>query len=115
MSVQFSVTVRNAMLDVIQTNVGTSAKLMFFSGAVPANCAAPTTGTKLLEFDLASNWGNNASGGAKSVSGLPLSVAALAAGALGYFSASSRPIAPPVTCKARSARRAGVGTSRSTT
>jgi hypothetical protein len=80
-----SATVRNAMLDAIEAAIGTSAKLIFFSGAVPVNCAAPTTGTKLLEFDLASDWAADASAGAKALSGLPLTVAAVAGGTLGYF------------------------------
>jgi hypothetical protein len=80
-----SATVRNAMLDAIEAAIRTSAKLMFFSGAVPVNCAAPTTGTKLLEFDLASDWAADASAGAKALSGLPRTVAAVAGGTLGYF------------------------------
>jgi len=95
MSLQLSTIVRNAALDAIQygantgqtTGIGASAKMMFFTGAVPANCAAANTGTKLAEFDLASNWMANAASGAKSLSSTPLSAAAIAAGTLGYFRA----------------------------
>ena len=93
MSLQFSTTIRNAMLDAIEsgagagqmTGIGVSAKIKFFTGTVPANCAAADSGTKVSEFDLASDWAANASAGAKSLSGTPLTVAAVAAGTLGYF------------------------------
>jgi hypothetical protein len=80
MSVQFSPAVRNAMLDQIETSIGTSAKLMFYTGAVPANCAAATTGTQIAEWDLASDWMADASAG-KTVS-RPLARAAFRACAL---------------------------------
>ena len=85
MALQFSTGVRNGMLDSIETAAGTAAKLMFYTGSVPANCAAATTGTKIAEFDLASDWAAAASAGAKAFNNLPLSVAAVAAGTLGYF------------------------------
>ena len=73
MTVQWSTTLRNALLDQWQTTIGTSAKIEIFSGSMPANVAAATTGTKLAEFDLASNWASAASAGSKSLSSLPLS------------------------------------------
>lgn len=85
MALQFSTTVRNALLDQIETSIGVSAVIKFFTGGVPANCAAADSGTKLAEFDLASDWAAAASAGAKALSSLPLSVAAVAAGTLGYF------------------------------
>lgn len=85
MAIQLSVAVRNARLDAIETAIGVSAKLEIYTGSVPANCAAATTGTKLVEYDLASDWAAAASGGTKSLSSLPLSVAAVAAGTAGYF------------------------------
>ncbi len=36
---QFSTAVRNAMLDAIETAIGTGAVCKFRTGAVPANCA----------------------------------------------------------------------------
>jgi mono/diheme cytochrome c family protein len=50
----------------------------------PRSARRPT-GTKLLEFDLASDWAADASAGAKALSGLPRTVAAVAGGTLGYF------------------------------
>jgi mono/diheme cytochrome c family protein len=93
MSLQFSTIVRNAMLDSIQygagsgqiTAIGVSAVLKVFTGAVPATCATADSGTKVAEFDLASSWAANAAAGAKSLSGMPLTIAAVAAGTLGYF------------------------------
>ena len=51
MPVQFSVRVRNARLDVIETTTGASPKLRIYSGAMPVNCAAAPTGT-LIEIPL---------------------------------------------------------------
>ena len=43
MAVQLSVAVRNARLDAIETNIGTSAVLRIRSGAPPATCATAAT------------------------------------------------------------------------
>jgi hypothetical protein len=85
MSLQFSTAFRNAMLDTFETTVGTSAKLQIWTGAKPADCATASSGTKLLEYSLASDWMAAASGGAKAFSGLPATVAAIASGTTGYF------------------------------
>jgi hypothetical protein len=85
MTVQFSTTVRNGMLDAIETSMGVSAKLQLYTGAMPANCATAASGTKLAEFALASDWAAAASGGSKALSSVPLSVATLAPGTAGYY------------------------------
>lgn len=85
MAVQNSVAVRNAMLDAIETTIGASAKLQFFTGAPPANCAAANTGTKLVDAALAADWAAAASGGVKSFNGIPLTTTAVAAGTCGYY------------------------------
>lgn len=85
MTVQFSTTVRNGILDSIETSIGTAAKLQFYTGVPPANCAAAATGTKLAEYALASDWAAAASGGSKAFSSLPLSTTALAAGTCGHY------------------------------
>jgi hypothetical protein len=90
---QFSTIVRDAMLDAIESGanagqtsgIGASAVIKLFTGSSPANCAAADTGTRLVEFDLASDWASSASAGEKSLAGLPLTVAAVATGALGHF------------------------------
>lgn len=69
MTIQFSVAVRNAMLDAIETTSGTSAKLRILTGAVPANCAAAQTGTLLVEMALPADWMAAASGGTKALAG----------------------------------------------
>jgi len=85
LTIQLATSTRNARLDAIESDAGTAAKLEIYSGAIPANCAAATTGTKLAEFDLASDWAANASGGAKTLNNLPLSTAGAASGTAGYF------------------------------
>jgi hypothetical protein len=85
MAIQLATTTRNARLDAIETDTGTAAKLMLYTGSMPANCAAATTGTLLAEFDLASDWATAASGGAKALNNLPLSTTGAAAGTAGYF------------------------------
>jgi len=40
MAFQFSVLVRNARLDAVETQIGTAAVLKVFSGAEPVDCAA---------------------------------------------------------------------------
>lgn len=85
MTIQLSVTVRNARLDAIQTAVGTAPILRFYTGSQPANCAAATTGTQLVSYTLASSWAAAASGGSKSFSNTPLSSTASNTGTLGYY------------------------------
>ena len=85
MAIQLATTTRNARLDAIETDAGTAAKLMIYTGSMPAGCAAATTGTLLAEFDLASDWAAAASGGSKALNNLPLSTTGAAAGTAGYF------------------------------
>ena len=85
MALQLSTSVRNAQLDAIETAIGASAKLMIYTGAAPANCAAATTGTKLAEFDMAADWAAAASGGTKILNNVPLSTLGLATNTAGYF------------------------------
>ena len=69
MSLQYSVGVRNAKLDQVQTTIGTSPKLELFTGSPPANCATADSGTKLITITLPSNWMNAASAGSKTLLG----------------------------------------------
>lgn len=85
MTIQLSVTARNARLDAIEAAIGVSAKLMFFTGAMPANCAAANSGTKVLEDDLASDWMAAAASGSKAMNNLPIQSAGLAGGTAGYY------------------------------
>lgn len=70
MALKFSVAVRNARLDAIETTVGASAILKIFSGTVPADCAAPdANATPLAVLNLPSDYMAAASGGSKAKSG----------------------------------------------
>ena len=69
MAIQFSQAVRNAELDSIETTIGPSPRLRFYSGAVPANCAAAATGLLLADLALPADWLGNAAGGTKSLAG----------------------------------------------
>lgn len=69
MALQFSVTLRNNMLDQIESTAGVSALLQLWSGSLPANCAAADAGSKLGELSLPSDWMAAASSGTKLKSG----------------------------------------------
>lgn len=69
MALQYSVTVRNAQLDAIETTVGTSAVLKMFTGSPPANVATADSGTLLVSITLPSDWMAAASSGSKAKSG----------------------------------------------
>ncbi len=71
MALQFSVNVRNARLDVIESTIGTAPTLEIRSGAAPANCAAADSGTVLATITLPSDWLAAASAGAKAIAGGP--------------------------------------------
>lgn len=86
MALQFSVAVRNARLDAVETAIGASAVLKIRTGAVPANCAAADSGTVLATISLASDWMAVAAAGAKAMSGLPVQdTSADGAGNAGHF------------------------------
>ena len=69
MALQYSVTVRNAQLDAIETAVGTSAVLKIRTGSAPATCATADSGTVLATLSLPSDWMAAASSGSKAKSG----------------------------------------------
>jgi hypothetical protein len=68
-TLQYSVSVRNAQLDAIETTVGTSAVLKIRTGAPPANCGTADSGTVLATCSLPSDWMAAASSGSKAKSG----------------------------------------------
>lgn len=69
MALQYSVTVRNAKLDAVETAIGTSAVLKIRTGSVPATCATADAGTVLATLTLPSDWMAAASSGSKAKSG----------------------------------------------
>jgi hypothetical protein len=84
MALQFSIAVRNAMLDAIETTIGTAAKLQIRTGSAPATCATASSGTLLVEFSLISDWATAASSGAKAFAAVTTTAAA-AAGTAAHF------------------------------
>jgi hypothetical protein len=83
-AIQLSTTVRNARLDAIETAMGTSVIVRFFSGSQPANCAAADSGTFLAEGNMPSDWLAAASGGSKAKSGT-WTITGVAAGTIAHF------------------------------
>jgi hypothetical protein len=86
MALQFSTAVRNAMLDAIETAIGTTAVLKIKTGSAPATCATADSGTVLASITLASDWASAASSGTKSLSSLPVTDASAdATGTAAHF------------------------------
>lgn len=85
MALQFSVAVRNAREDAIETQIGTSAVCKIRSGSAPATCATADSGTVLATLNLPSNWMNDAANGAKTILGTWQDASADAAGTAGHF------------------------------
>jgi hypothetical protein len=85
MALQFSVAVRNAMLDQFETVIGASPVLEIRSGAVPANCAAADAGTLLASLALPADWMAAASGGTKALAGTWTDAAADATGVAAHY------------------------------
>jgi hypothetical protein len=85
MALKYSVTVRNARLDAIETTIGTSAILKIRTGAPPANCAAADSGTVLSTVNLPSDWMAAAASGEKLKSGTWEDTSADATGTAAHF------------------------------
>ena len=85
MALQLSTSVRNAMLDAIETTVGTSAILELRTGSVPATCATADSGTLLISYSLASDWAAAASSASKALNNTPLTGSATGTGTAGHF------------------------------
>lgn len=84
MTISWSDTVRNAVLDAWETAIGTSAIVRIYGGSVPADeSAALGAATLLAEFTLASDWAAASSAGVKALSGTPLSTTGEAAASTG--------------------------------
>lgn len=80
---QFGTTARNNMIDTFVSHVGTSPKLRFMTGAMPATPATSQTGTQLFELSLPSTWLNAASSGQATKAGTWSGTSA-ATGTIGY-------------------------------
>lgn len=85
MALQFSVAVRNARLDAVESTTGASAVLKIRTGSVPATCATADAGTVLATLNLPSDWMGAASSGTKSLSGTWSDSSADATGTAAHF------------------------------
>lgn len=85
MALQYSVSVRNAKLDQIETTIGTAPILEIRSGSPPANCAAADSGTVLASMTLPSDWMSAASSGSKALTGTWQDTSANATGTAAHF------------------------------
>lgn len=85
MALQYSVSVRNAKLDAVETTIGTSAVLKIRTGSAPANCATADSGTVLATLSLPSDWMAAASSGSKSKNGTWEDTSADATGTAEHF------------------------------
>jgi len=85
MAVQLAISTRNARLDAIETDLGTSPVLEIRTGAQPADCATADSGTLLASLTLPSDWMAAAAAGSKAKSGTWQDLAADAAGVAAHF------------------------------
>lgn len=85
MAIQLSVAARNARLDAIETEGGTSAILKIRTGSAPADCAAADSGTVLATLNLPSDYLAAASSGSKAKSGTWNDTSADATGTAAHF------------------------------
>lgn len=85
MALQYSVAVRNAKLDAVESTIGASAVLKLRTGAPPANCAAADSGTVVATLSLPSDWMAAASSGSKAKAGTWEDTSADNAGTVAHF------------------------------
>ena len=85
MALQLSTTVRNAMLDAIETAISTAPTLEIRTGSAPATCATAASGTVLATMTLPSDWMAAASGGAKALAGTWSDTSADATGTAAHY------------------------------
>lgn len=84
MAIQFSVGVRNARLNAIETTIGTAPEFVIRVGSQPADCATAATGGLLVQYNLPSDWLNAAASGQITKNGT-WSGSAVGTGTAGYF------------------------------
>lgn len=85
MTAQYSVTVRNAQLDALETAIGTTPVLKIRTGSVPASVATADSGTVLATMTLPSDWLSAAASGAKAKTGTWEDTSADATGTAGHY------------------------------
>lgn len=86
MAVQFSTTVRNAMLDAITTQAGASALVRIYSGTKPTNANTALSGNTLLaELTCGSTFAPAASSGTLTLNAITQDASADATGTATFF------------------------------
>lgn len=85
MALKFSESVRNAMLDAMETAIGTAAVLKIRTGAAPTNITDADSGTVLAALTLPSDWMAAAASGAKAKAGTWSDASADASGTAAHF------------------------------
>jgi len=85
MAIQFATSTRNALLDAIEVDIGTSPHLKIRTGSVPADCGTADAGTVLADVALPSDWMADAASGSKAKSGTWQDSSADGAGTAGHF------------------------------
>jgi hypothetical protein len=85
MAIQFSAAVANAMLDQIETTVGTTPVLEIRSGAAPSDTGQADSGTLLASLTLPSDWMAAAASGSKAKSGTWQDTSADNSGTAGHY------------------------------
>lgn len=85
MTLQYSANTRNAKLDAVETNAGTTPILTLRTGAAPADCATANSGTVVANMTLPSDWMAAASAGTKAKSGTWQDTSADASGTIAHF------------------------------
>lgn len=86
MAFQFSVAVRNAAIDAIETAIGAAPTLEIRSGTIPANAGTADTGSTLLaSMVLPADWMTAAANGSKTLLGTWSDTSADAAGIASFF------------------------------
>lgn len=85
MALQYSVSVRNAKLDAIETAIGASAVMKIKTGSPPATCATADSGTVLATLSLPADWMAAASNGSKALAGSWADASADANGTADHF------------------------------
>ena len=85
MAIKMTAAVRNAMLDAIETAIGTTAVLKIRTGAPPTNITDADSGTVLATLTLPSDWMAAASSGSKAKAGTWSDTSADASGTAAHF------------------------------
>lgn len=85
MALQYSVGVRNAQLDAVESTISTAPLFTLRTGAPPADCATANSGTVLASFTMPSDWMAGASSGSKAKSGTWQDTSADNSGTIGHF------------------------------